>query len=135
MPDQNPVTEMCDAFTGAPPPNVLNQGMFVFTWLGSGEVSSGDGFTWNYTDCWIQETDVEGTLFNGGMTLQGYVLDVNTRNEVVSFGFTGTGQEPGGITFDAFTMEQTEESEPGVHTIVPSETVVVNGGLSVLFYE
>ncbi len=69
------------------------------------------------------------------MTLQNYVLDVNTRNEIVSFGFTGTVQEPGGVTFDAFTMEQTEESEPGVHIIVPSETVVVNGGLSVLFYE
>ncbi len=135
MPDQNPVTEMCDAFTGAPPPNVLNQGMLVFTWLGSSEVASGDSFTWNYNDCWIQETDVAGTLFNGGMTLQNYVLDVNTRNEIVSFGFTGTVQEPGGVTFDAFTIEQTEESEPGVHIIVPSETVVVNGGLSVLFYE
>lgn len=135
MPDQNPVTEMCDAFTGAPPPNVLNQGMLVFTWLGSSEVASGDSFTWIYTDCWIQETDVDGMLFNGGMTLQGYVLDVNTRNEVVSFGFTGTVQEPGGITFDALSMAQTVESKPGVHIIVPSETVVVNGGLSVLFHE
>ena len=78
---------------------------------------------------------MDGMLFNGGMTLQGYVLDVNTRNEVVSFGFTGTVQEPGGITFDALSMAQTVESKPGVHIIVPSETVVVNGGLSVLFHE
>jgi hypothetical protein len=135
MPDQNPVTEMCDAFTGAPPAGVLNQGMFEFTWLGSGDVASGDSFSWTYTDCWFQETDTAGTLFNGGMTLQGYVLDVNTSGEVVSFGFAGTGQETGGVLFDAFTLEQTQESKPGVNVIVPSETVVVSGGVSVLFFQ
>lgn len=132
FPDQNPVTVMCDAFTGSPPPGVINQGMFVITWLGSGEVTGGDSFNWRYTECWMQELAGEGTLIDGDVDMMGYVMQVNASNQLTGFGFSGAA---GGVIFTDFISRQTTESAPGVHEFLPSETLTVNGGVSVQFTE
>ena len=48
----NPTVSTCDMFTGTPPDGVLAQGEITITWLGSGELSDGDDFTWDFNQCW-----------------------------------------------------------------------------------
>ena len=65
----NPYVETCEMFTGSPPQGVLAQGELTVTWLGSGELSDGDDFTWAFNNCWNQD---DGELLHGTVTLQDY---------------------------------------------------------------
>ena len=131
----NPLIVMCDAFPGTPPPGVLNQGMFELTWLGSGEIMPGDSFDWNFTDCWFTDPGDNDELINGGVDLLGYNEVVDASNTLTRIGFETVGQILGGVIYDNLTVAETEESSPGIFTIVPSGTITIIGGFSIVFAE
>jgi hypothetical protein len=124
-------TVMCDAFTGTPPPGVLNQGMFTLSWLGSGEITEGDGFVLEYTDCWFADGD-QGELANGAVNLAGY-LGVIDGNTLINFGFLDAANAPGGLTYNGPTLASTVRDPSGSYTVDPSETLTITGGFAISF--
>lgn len=125
-------TEMCDAFTGAPPAGVVNQGMFTLTWLGSGEIAAGDAFSLEFTDCWSSGED-EGQLANGTVDLTGFQASVDD-NTLINFGFLDSAQGPGGIMYNGLTIATTIDSLSGTFTVDPSDTLSVSDGFSISFF-
>jgi hypothetical protein len=121
----NPFVETCDMFTGTPPDGVLAQGEVTVTWLGSGELSDGDDFTWQFTQCWDQDDE---ELINGTITLQDYTESVDFNTGVLfDIGFGGLGANaPGGVIFD-FTFSETVEDQ-GIWTIPADEVITISGG-------
>ena len=121
----NPYVEACDMFTGSPPQGVLAQGELTVTWLGSGELSDGDDFTWAFNNCWSQD-DVE--LLDGTVTLEDYTESVDFNTGVLfNIGFGGLGAgSPGGVIFD-LTFSETVEGQ-GVWTIPADGVNTVSGG-------
>ena len=121
----NPIVETCDMFTGSPPQGVLAQGDVTVTWLGSGELSDGDDFTWEFNDCWSVDDE---ELLQGTLTLQDYTESVDYNTGVLfSIGFGGLGAgAPGGVIFD-FSFSETVEAG-GVWTIPPDGVMTVSGG-------
>ena len=112
-------------FTGGPPQGVVAQGMFSITWLGSGELSDGDDFTWAFIDCWSQDDE---ELLDGMLTLEDYTetVDFNTGVLVnIGFGSLGAG-EPGGVIYD-LSFSETVESQ-GLWTIPADGVITVTGG-------
>jgi len=121
----NPYVETCDMFTGSPPQGVLAQGEFTVTWLGSGELSDGDDFTWIFENCWSQD---DQELLDGTVTLEDYTESVDFNTGVlfnIGFGGLGTGA-PGGVIFD-LTFAETVEDQ-GVWTIPAEGVIPVSGG-------
>jgi hypothetical protein len=121
----NPYIETCDMFTSGPPQGVLAQGDFTITWLGSGELSDGDDFTWAFTNCWSQNDE---ELLDGTVTLEDYTESVDFNTGVlfdIGFGGLGAG-EPGGVIFD-LTFSETVEGQ-GVWTIPADGVITVSGG-------
>ncbi|MDX2410663.1 MAG: hypothetical protein QNK16_01405 [Woeseiaceae bacterium] len=121
----NPFVETCDMFTGAPPDGVLAQGEITVTWLGSGELSDGDDFTWQFTQCWDADDE---ELIDGTITLQDYTESVDFNTGVLfDIGFGGLGANaPGGVIFD-FTISETVEDQ-GIWTIPADGVITVSGG-------
>ena len=121
----NPYVEACDMFTGSPPQGVLAEGELTITWLGSGELSDGDDFTWAFTDCWSQDDE---ELLDGTVTLEDYTESVDFNTGVLfNIGFGGLGAgAPGGVIFD-LTFSETVEDQ-GVWTIPADEVITVSGG-------
>lgn len=125
VPANNPYIEVCDMFTGAPPQGVIAQGDFTLTWLGSGELSDGDDFTWVFTDCWSQDDE---ELLDGTVTLEDYNESVDFNTGVlfnIGFGSLGAGA-PGGVIFDLVFSETVEGQ--GVWTIPADDVITVSGG-------
>ncbi|MDH3676363.1 MAG: hypothetical protein OES12_12785 [Anaerolineae bacterium] len=125
VPANNPYVETCDMFTSGPPQGVLAQGDFTITWLGSGELSDGDDFTWAFTNCWSQDDE---ELLDGTVTLEDYTESVDFNTGILfNIGFGGLGAgEPGGVIFD-LTFSETVEGQ-GVWTIPPNGVITVSGG-------
>jgi hypothetical protein len=121
----NPYVEACDMFTSGPPQGVLAQGEFTITWLGSGELSNGDDFTWAFTDCWSQDDE---ELLDGTVMLEDYTESVDFNTGVLfNIGFGGLGAgAPGGVIFDLVFSETVEGD--GVWTIPADGVVTVSGG-------
>jgi len=122
----NPFVDMCDMFTGTQPDGVMAQGEVTVTWLGSGELSDGDDFTWQFTQCWDQDDE---ELFNGTVTLQDYTESVDFNTGVlfdIGFGGLGAGA-PGGVIFD-FTISETVEDQDGAWTIPADGVISISGG-------
>jgi hypothetical protein len=121
----NPYVEACDMFTGSPPQGVLAQGELTITWLGSGELSDGDDFTWVFEDCWSQD---DNELLDGTVTLEDYTESVDFNTGVLfNIGFGGLGAgAPGGVIFD-LTFAETVEDQ-GVWTISVDGVIAVSGG-------
>jgi hypothetical protein len=121
----NPFVQTCDMFTGTPPDGVLAQGEVTVTWLGSGELSDGDDFTWQFTQCWDQDDE---ELIDGTVTLQDYTESVDFNTGVLfDIGFGGLGANaPGGVIFD-FTFSETVEDQ-GIWTIPADDVITVSGG-------
>jgi hypothetical protein len=121
----NPYIETCDMFTGSPPQGVLPEGELTITWLGSGELSDGDDFTWAFNNCWSQG---DGELLHGTVTLQDYTESVDFNTGVLfNIGFGGLGAgAPGGVIFD-LTFSETVEGQ-GVWTIPADGIITVGGG-------
>lgn len=121
----NPYIETCDMFTGSPPQGVLAQGELTITWLGSGELSDGDDFTWAFENCWSQDDE---ELLDGTVTLEDYTESVDFNTGVLfNIGFGGLGAgAPGGVIFD-LTFSETVEDQ-GVWTIPADDVITVNGG-------
>ena len=121
----NPFVDTCDMFTGSPPQDVLAQGQVTVTWLGSGELSDGDDFVWEFTNCWSQDDE---ELLDGTLTLEDYTESVDYDTGVlVSIGFGGLGAgQPGGVIFD-LTFSETVEGQ-GVWTIPADGVITINGG-------
>ena len=124
----NPLVASCDAFTGAPPPNVLAQGESTFTWMGSGSIPlGGDDFQWAFTDCWFDDSiGTSGELFNGSIDLNNYVEVIDA-----DFNLIGTGFDE--VIFNNLTIAVTEENPPGTFTIDLNNSVTVNGGFDLAF--
>ena len=125
IPANNPYIEVCDMFTGTPPQGVIAQGDFTITWLGSGELSDGDDFTWAFTDCWSQDDE---ELLGGTVRLEDYTESVDYNTGVLfNIGFGGLGAgAPGGVIFD-LTFSETVENQ-GVWTIPADDVITVSGG-------
>ena len=121
----NPYIETCDMFPGSPPQGVLAQGELTITWLGSGELSDGDDFTWAFENCWSQD---DGELLDGTVTLEDYTESVDFNTGVLfNTGFGGLGAgAPGGVIFD-LTFSETVEDQ-GVWTIPADGVITVSGG-------
>lgn len=121
----NPFVETCDMFTGAPPDGVLAQGEATVTWLGSGELSVGDDFTWQFTQCWSLDDE---ELTDGTVTLQDYTESVDFITGVLfDIGFGGLGANaPGGVIFD-LTISETVDDQ-GVWTIPADGVITISGG-------
>ena len=123
----NPAVSACDLFTGAPPDGVLAQGEITITWLGSGELSDGDDFTWDFNQCWNADDE---ELIHGTVNLQDYTESIDYSGPYIfEIGFGGIGDVPGGVIFD-FTVSETVENE-GVWTIPADDVITVTGGFSV----
>ncbi len=121
----NPFVQTCDMFTGAPPDGVLAQGEVTITWLGSGELSDGDDFSWQFNQCWSADDE---ELIDGTVTLQDYTESVDFITGVlfdIGFGGLGAGA-PGGVIFDV-TISETVESD-GVWTIPADGVLTLSGG-------
>jgi hypothetical protein len=128
----NPAVEACDMFTGTPPAGVLAQGEVTLTWLGSGELSDGDNFDWQFNQCWSDNPgDPIDEYVDGNISLENYTetIDYNT-NTLFEIGFGGTSGQPGGIVFD-LTMAETVE-EAGVFTIPPEGVIDITGGFTMI---
>ena len=121
----NPYVETCDMFTGSPPQGVLAQGELTITWLGSGELSDGDDFTWAFNNCWSYDDE---ELLDGTVTLEDYTESVDFNTGVLfNIGFGGLGAgAPGGVIFD-LTFSETVEDQ-GVWTIPADDIITVTGG-------
>ena len=123
----NPTVSTCDMFTGTPPDGVLAQGEITITWLGSGELSDGDDFTWDFNQCWNADDE---ELIHGTVSLQDYTETIDYSGpHIFEIGFGGIGDVPGGVIFD-FTVSETVENE-GVWTIPADDVITVTGGFSV----
>jgi hypothetical protein len=121
----NPYIETCDMFTGSPPQGVLAEGNVTITWLGSGELSDGDDFTWAFENCWSQDDE---ELLDGTVTLEDYTESVDFNTGILfNIGFGGLGAgAPGGVIFD-LTFAETVEDQ-GVWTIQADGVITVSGG-------
>jgi len=129
----NPIVESCDMFTGTQPAGVLAQGETTITWLGSGEMTSGDNFEWRFTDCWLDEPlDDTDDLINGVVRLENYSEAVTVANILLEIGFGSLGGGRGGVFFDNLLISETQE-DTGVFTIDPDDNLTVNGGFVLLF--
>ena len=121
----SPYVETCDMFTGSPPQGVLAQGDVTITWLGSGELSDGDDFTWEFNNCWSLDDE---ELLHGTVSLREYTESVDFNTGVlfnIGFGSLGAGA-PGGVSFD-LTFSETVEAE-GVWSIPADGVVALSGG-------
>lgn len=128
----NPLVESCDMFTGTPPAGVLAQGEVTITWTGSGELSPGDDFTWQFNQCWLDEANNNlDDLLDGSVLLENYTetVDFNT-NTLFEIGFGGLGDQPGGIIFDLTVSETVEDN--GVFTIAADDVVTITGGFAMI---
>ena len=124
----NPLVESCDMFTGSPPDGVLAQGEISVTWTGSGELSDGDDFTWEFNQCWFDDSD---ELLDGTVLLENYTetIDFDT-NTLFEIGFGGLSGQPGGVIFDLTVSETVEDN--GVFTISADDVIRIWGGFAMI---
>ena len=129
------VERMCDSFPGMPPAGALNQGMSTLTWLGSGEITNGDGFDWNFVSCWLDGGASDDFLIDGVVGLVGYSESI-ANNTLVSIGLESfEGLPPGGVIFNDVRSGITQESTPGTFIVPPENNFIFSGGFSPLFSE
>ena len=124
----NPVVEVCDMFTGSPPEGVLAQGEITITWLGSGELSNDDDFSWQFNQCWNADSS---ELIDGTISLEDYTESNNFDNTTLfEIGFGGLGGQPGGIVYEMTIFDTVEDQ--GVFTIPPEGVMTINGGFALI---
>ena len=124
----SPVVEVCDMFTGTPPEGVLAQGEIVLTWLGSGELSDGDDFSWQFNQCWDADSS---ELIDGTVSLENYTETIDAiTGTLFEIGFGGLSGQPGGIVYD-MTISDTVENQ-GIFTIPPEGVMTINGGFALI---
>jgi len=123
----NPLVEVCDMFTGSPPDGVLAQGDTTVTWLGSGELSPGDDFDWQFNQCWSDSTY---ELLDGAISLEDYTESVDSNTGTLfEIGFGDLSGQPG-VVFN-LTIAETVEDQ-GVFTIPPDDVIIVTGGFAMI---
>jgi len=124
----NPAVIACDAFTGTPPANVLNQGESTVTWLGPGaEPTDGDNFDWAFTDCWIDDSGSGfDTLLNGNIRLGDYAWDLDDDSNLIGAGFHE-------VIYDDLEVAGTIEQPPSVFLVNPDDIATVGGGFDLVF--
>ena len=124
----NPAVEVCDMFTGAPPEGVLAQGEITITWLGSGELSDGDDFSWQFNQCWDADSS---ELIDGTISLENYTETIDAiTGTLFEIGFGGLGGQPGGVVYD-MTISDTVDNQ-GVFTIPPEGVMTIDGGFALI---
>jgi hypothetical protein len=104
----------------------------TITWTGSGELSPGDDFSWQFNQCWIDESnDPIDDLINGTILLENYTETVDfSTNTLLDIGFGGLSGESGGIIFDLTVSETVEEN--GVFTIAADDVITITGGFAMI---
>ena len=128
----NPLVESCDMFTGSPPDGVLAQGEVTVTWTGSGELSEGDDFVWDFNQCWFDEpNDVTDELLDGTVLLENYTETVDfDTNTLFEIGFGGLSGQPGGVILDLTVSETVEDND--VFTIAADDVISIYGGFAMI---
>ena len=101
--------EMCDPFPGSPPAGALNQGMARLTWLGSGQIQTGDQFDWDFTSCWLDSPGDRDILLDGSVNLNGYTREA-TGGSVTRIGYASFNALVGGVFFDDLVIAGTTEN-------------------------
>lgn len=126
----NPLVESCDMFTGSPPDGVLAQGELTVTWTGTGELSDGDDFSWEFNQCWLDEPNSNiDDLLDGTVFLENYTETVDfDTNTLFEIGFGGLSGQPGGVIFDLTVSETIEDN--GVFVINDSANIF--GGFAMI---
>lgn len=124
----NPAVVPCDAFTGTPPPGVLNRGETRLTWFGPGSVPiGGDDFQWDFQDCWFDDTGSGfDTLVNGSIGLNDYVEIIDGQFRLIGSGFNE-------VIYNNLEVAGTVENPPGTFTIDPLNIVTINGSFDLAF--
>lgn len=132
---RNPLSVICMTLPGTPPAGVLNPGSFDFTWLGSGQITSGDNFNWSFSDCWFNDFDDDDELVTGNIDLVNYNKVVDANNRLIRVGYETVGPVPGGLSYNNLTIAEIQENPPTIFIIDPWYTVTVTGGFSIVFAE
>ena len=119
---QAPVVLSCDRF----PPASGTAGTITYTWIdasGDGDLNPGDSFAIAFNQCWVNDPgDDIDKLLNGAATLSGYTESIEPSLWI-----------GGDMTFSNLVVTETEETSPGTFTTLDS--VTVNGGFQVFFWE
>lgn len=131
----NPLSLTCMTFPGTPPAGVLNPGSSNFTWLGTGQIMSGDNFDWSFSDCWFDDIDDDDELVAGNIDLVNYNEVVDANNRLIRIGYETVGQVPGGLSYNNLTIAEIQENPPRTFIIDPWHTMNVTGGFSIVFAE
>jgi len=124
----NPAVVACDAFTGTPPPNVLNVGESSLTWLGPGNVPmGGDDFQWAFTDCWFDDPGSgRDTLLNGSISLNNYIEIIDGQFQLIGSGFDE-------VIYNNLEIAGTVENPVNVFTIDSQDIITVTGSFDLAF--
>ena len=122
------IVEQCDMFTGSPPLNVAVEGFGEVAYLGTGDLFPGDSFQWTFSDCWFEDFE---ELRTGFIQISNYIEQIDASNTLTAIGFAPSGGTNGGVSFIDYTVAETVDNN-GVWAIDPTNTLIVNGGFSVL---
>ena len=139
----NPVTTMCDAFSGNVPPitmrpeGVPDQGTMDFQWIDvlggetTGEVGPGDDFIMSFSDCWVNDHgDEYDDLIDGNLEFTGYIDVVEVVDDVETLTMIGFEE----IAFDKLELSETYENPPGTATLEEDTTVTMDGTFGLWFF-
>lgn len=121
----------CTMIPGSPPAGIGQSGEVVAVELGGGSQ-----YRSTYTDCFVTSgaQPTRGVLATGTINRNNLVTTVDGGSEggsLVEFGFVGSAQASGGVSFATRARGMTE-SAPGTWTFVDGETVD-SGGFSIHF--
>ncbi|HOS96968.1 MAG TPA: hypothetical protein PLR71_03110 [Deltaproteobacteria bacterium] len=129
-------------FPGTPPASLPATGKRTLSWNHAGgdtAVGPGDNFSWSFDWFWSDDpaNDID-YLNNGEISLLGlleYKDEGASEVLITDMGFLPDGASAGGVFYDGFMVMVTEEVSPGVIIINSDDSLVYDGGYSIVFSE
>ena len=112
---------------------IVDQGLFTFSWVddnSDGVVSSGDGFSLNFNNCWFGDIE-DIDIYNGIINLNAYTLVINSENVITRLGFEGNTGNTGGVFFSGFAMD--EALVNGNSVVLSGTTISLSGGFTIVY--
>jgi hypothetical protein len=130
-----PDVRSCSMFPGAPPPDVLNTGERVLTWLGSADL----GFDLRFTDCWVDLAgEDQDYLYHGEIALTGWRSSGDGSNRLIFVGFGGDefgNRVPGGVSYLDLDFARTVPNSAGGSDFDPAADYTLSGGFAIGFVQ
>jgi hypothetical protein len=131
-----------DTFPGTPPASLPATGSRTLTWdyaSGDTTVGPGDNFSWSFDWFWSDDpaNDLD-YLYNGEISLLGlleYKDEGGSDVLITDMGFLPEGASAGGVFYDGFLVMVTEEVSPDVVVINSDDSLVYDGGYTIVFSE